>query len=378
MVSAAALFYQGPWTSRLSVDAETAATELTEFQNGPATDGTPAANAIRPAGFHYDYGVDSRTLGATLSTDYEFSRHWRASAALRADQTNYDYDNHMLTGNTNQNGVPCGATGCLYARPADRSDSFDNLSPRVTLSWNYRGHHVYANASSGFRPPEMTELYRLQRQQSVADLDSEQVDSYEVGWKSRGSLLAAIDISLYQMTKRNVILRESNGFNVGNGSTSHRGLEYSIVHRQWFRSVDEDLLFTFSGTIARHEYDFSRAVEGGETIIKGNDIDTAPRHVHSIGVTYPESELSHWQVGATWNHVGSYYLDAANTARYPGHDTLNLRLRWRPKGDVTVGLRIDNLLDTAYADRADFAFGNYRYFPARGRAAFLSVDYSRH
>ena len=57
------------------------------------------------------------------------------TAALRADQTNYDYDNHMIDGNTRADGVPCGAAGCLYSRPADRSDRFDNLSPRVTLSW---------------------------------------------------------------------------------------------------------------------------------------------------------------------------------------------------------------------------------------------------
>ena len=42
---------------------------------------------------------------------------------------------------------------------------------------------MYVNASTGFRPPEMTELYRLQRQQSGADLDSESLDSVELGWK---------------------------------------------------------------------------------------------------------------------------------------------------------------------------------------------------
>jgi iron complex outermembrane recepter protein len=74
--------------------------------------------------------------------------------------------------------------------------------------------------------------------------------------------------------------------------------------------------------------------------------------------------------------VGPCYLDAANTAKYPGHTVLNLRLAWTSPRLVRLALRIDNLFDTAYADRADFAFGNYRYFPARGRAAFLSLDYS--
>ena len=59
-----------PASSRLravALDAETADSELTEFQPGPATDGTPAANAIRPAGLHYDYTVDSWTLSARRS-----------------------------------------------------------------------------------------------------------------------------------------------------------------------------------------------------------------------------------------------------------------------------------------------------------------------
>ena len=43
------------------------------------------------------------------------------------------------------------------------------------------------------------------------------------------------------------------------------------------------------------------------------------------------------------------------------------------RGDFRFALHLDNVFDQAYADRADFAFGNYRYFPARGRALFLSA-----
>jgi iron complex outermembrane recepter protein len=374
-VSAAATLPRGAWTTRIAVDAETAASELTEFQPGPATDGTPAANAIRPAGFHYDYGVDSSSLGATLSTDYEFARDWHASAALRADTTNYDYDNHMLDGNTDQDGVPCAAAGCLYARPADRSDRFDNVSPRVTLAWQRAGHNVYASAATGFRPPEMTELYRLQRQQSVADLDSEHMDSYELGWKARDLGFFQFDAALFYMKKRNVILRESNGFNVGNGATSHRGLEYDIRYTNDLVPRLDLMELTFAGTVARHEYEFSRAVDGGETIIAGNDVDTAPRNLHSVDLALSFDD--DWHAGMTWHYVGAYFLDAANTAKYPGHKVTDLRLQYRGLQVVDLTLRVDNLFDTAYADRADFAFGNYRYFPARGRAAFLSVDYQK-
>jgi len=37
--------------------------------------------------------------------------------------------------------------------------------------------------------------------------------------------------------------------------------------------------------------------------------------------------------------------------------------------------RVNNLTDRAYADRADYAFGNYRYFPGRGRTLFVEARY---
>lgn len=363
-------FFANALEARISVDAETADSELTEFQPGPATDGTPAANRIRPAGYHYDYTVDSDTLGATLALDWRFANRWSLAAALRADTTTYHYDNQMIDGNTDQNGVPCPG-GCLYSRPADRSDDFDNVAPRVTLSWQPGDHSMlYMSGSTGFRPPEMTEVYRLQRQQSVADLDSEELNSLEAGWKFRNDTFS-LSTAVFSMDKKNVILREANGFNVSNGRTTHRGVEYEARAR-----LTAWLSLRAAGTYARHEYDFSRAVEGGETIVKGNDVDTAPRQVHNLGVDLQFNEALHAAVDVAF--VDRYFLDAANTAAYAGHTMANLRLDWRASEDLRASLRVDNLFDTAYADRADYAFGNYRYFPARGRALFLSLDFATH
>ena len=373
MLSGTGAIERGKFTTRFVLDAETARSELTEFQPGPATDGAPPANAIRPAGLHYDYTVDSWTLGGTLALEYRISQQFTATAAVRTDQTNYDYDNHMIDGNTAADGTPCGVAGCLYSRPADRSDRFDNVSPSLTLAWSPGFHHaVYLNASTGFRPPEMTELYRLQRQQVEASLESESLDSVELGWKTHFGFIS-LNTALYEMKKRNVILRETNGFNVSNGATRHRGFEYEARY-EGIRTI-----VTLGGTVARHQYDFSRAVEGGETIVSGNDVDTAPRNVHSLGIEVELGSLQEYdkvRLVVEGTHVGSYFLDAANTARYEGHDVANLRLMWNSDWNFDFALRVDNLFDKRYADRADFAFGNYRYFPARGRAVFLSIDYS--
>jgi iron complex outermembrane recepter protein len=242
------------------------------------------------------------------------------------------------------------------------------------LSWQSSARTLlYVSASRGFRPPEMTEVYRLQRQQSVADLDSEQLDAAELGWKFDAHDLV-LSAALYAMNKRHVILRDSNGFNVSNGSTRHRGLEYEAQWRPLHR-----LRVYATGTYARHEYTFDRFIEGGETIVDGNDVDTAPRELHNLGA---EADLGQgWRAALDGSHVGRYFLDAANTTTYPGHTVANARVSWElPVGadaSVRTVLRIDNLFDRAYADRADFAFGNYRYFPAQGRAVFLSVDYNQ-
>jgi len=350
------------------LDLEWADSFLIEDQASPTTGGSPAANAIRPAGLHYDYTVTSNVAGAYAQFDYALTTSLHLGAGLRVEYVGYRYDNRMLAGNTDENGVPCLPAGCLYSRPADRNDSFTNAAPKLSLRWDAgAGLMLYANASRGFRPPEMTELYRLQRNQAVADLGSEQVDAYEIGAKfARGDWRG--ELAGFDMRKNDVILRESNGFYVSNGRTSHEGVEYSLT----WQALDS-LAATVAGTHARHRYDFSRAIEGGETITAGNDIDTAPRDLLRAALNY--APLPSVAAEAEWLMVGDYYLDAANAHRYTGHELLNLRARWEFVPRWSLTLRLNNALDRAYADRADFAFGNYRYFPGRPRTVFAELSW---
>jgi outer membrane receptor protein involved in Fe transport len=353
------------------IDLEWADSFLFEDQANPTTAGSPGANAIRPVGLHYDYAVTSNVAAAYGQFEYALTDTVHAGAGLRVEYVGYDYDNRMLAGNTDENGVPCTPTGCLFSRPADRSDSFTNAAPKLSLRWDAAdGLLLYANASRGFRPPEITELYRLQRSQSVADLDSEQIDGYELGLKaSRGDWQG--EFAAFDMRKKNVILRESNGFNVSNGRTSHEGIEYSL---NW-QALDW-LAANLSGTYARHRYDFSRAVEGGESITAGDDVDTAPRQLLRAALDF--QPMPSMAAEAEWLVVGDYFVDASNSNRYPGHELLNLRARWEFVPGWSLTVRINNALDRAYADRADFAFGNYRYFPGRPRSVFAELTWQAH
>lgn len=367
MYKAAAVPFAGG-EMMLGFDAEIAQSFLLQFQNGPTTGGPPAANAIRPVGRHYDYDVDSLVLAGYAQWRRELSSQWALEAGLRLENARYDYDNRMFDGNTDENGVACPG-GCLYSRPSDRSDDFTNLAPRIGLVWRIDDDFTgYLSLARGFRAPEATELYRLQRQQAIADLDSERVDAAELGLRWR-TAAGALDIALFHLDKQDVILRDSAGFNVGGGGTRHYGLEYQ---GDW--SFAESWSVSANGTFARHEYDFTTAVEQGEQITSGNDIDTAPHGTHAFRLLRESSRL---EAEFEWLYVGGYWANAANTARYDGHDLTNLRVTARPREAWSLTFRIINLFDAAYADRADFAFGDFRYFPGRGRAYSLELGWRK-
>ena len=350
------------------LDLEWAQSFLLERQDGPTTDGSPEANAVRPAGRHYDYEVTSNVVALYAQLERALGAGVTLGAGLRLEHVAYDYDNRMIAGNTDENGVPCGPTGCLYSRPADRDDTFSNAAPKLSLRWNpHDALMLFASASRGFRPPEMTELYRLQRSQSAATLDSEGIDALELGVKGgRGPW--RLDLVAFDMRKRDVILRDSNGFYVSEGRTSHRGVE---VQAAWQPRAQWQA--TLGGTFARHRYEFSKQVEGGEKIVRGNDVDTAPRELLRAALQWRPGERV--AAEAEWLAVGDYFVDAGNRHRYPGHELLNLRASWAIGSRWSAALRLNNALDRRYADRADFAFGDYRYFPGRPRSLFVEFDW---
>jgi iron complex outermembrane receptor protein len=126
-----------------------------------------------------------------------------------------------------------------------------------------------------------------------------------------------------------------------------------------------------SATYAKHQYDFTRAATGREQIVDGNDLDSAPRWIAHAAWRMAISDTLDQELEV--NRVGSYFVNAANTARYKGHYAVNWRMQWQASESTELSLRVINVLNERYADRADFAFGSYRYFPAMPRQFYLGV-----
>lgn len=349
------------------LDLEYANGFVKEFQAEPLDGSSAFLNETLPQGWHYDFDVSSFMVAPYGQLEVPIDNSWRLVVGLRLEYLYYDYDNRMVTGNTHDDGVTsCAFGGCRYNRPADRTDNFLNLAPNVGLLYLINpSTSVFLNARRGFRAPQANELYRLQATQNVADLDSETLDSLELGvhWQTENLWVEATSFAMY---KRHFIFQDADRFNISDGKTRHLGVELQADMR-----TDMGFYTGVAGTYAKHTYDFDHDT-GGEVISNGNDVDTAPRTLASMRIGY---EQTFGLAEMEFVHQGSYYLEAANLAKYTGHNLLNLRAVWRVSEAWSIALRINNLTDELIADRADFAFGDYRYFPGRERETFLQVSY---
>lgn len=355
------------WRATVGLQLEWADTWLTQRQDGP-TVGSAFLVATRPEGQHYDYAVESTLAAAFYDVSLDLSPRLTLVHSARLEQLRYDYDNRMLAGNTRDDGTACGFGGCNYSRPEDREDRFTDQAGRLGVVYGLSARSQLAfTASAGFRAPQSTELYRLQSGQTVADLRSEFVRSFELayGYARNGFTLS---LTAFDQRAEDQVLRDADGFNVSAGKTDSDGVEGQLSY-----AIYPTLTVAGQVTYARHRYAFSRALSRGGMIQKGDDVDTAPRWLGSAQLRWTPSEALSVELENVT--MGDYFMDAENTARYDGHRVWNLRGRYALSDQLAVALRILNLADERYAERADLAFGNERYFVGQPQRAHLSVRY---
>lgn len=331
-------------TVRLGLDADFTQGALREFQTRPT---------LGPfvQGLHYDYEVDSRTYAAFVMGEHQLTPRLRLDVGLRWEATHYDYSN----------AAPDGAVG-RYLRLPDREDTFDTLAPHAGWIFDLSDNvSVFGRAARGVRAPQTAELYRLQPGQSVEGIEPETLDSLETGIRFTPAPGTQLELTGYVMEKDNVILRDADGLTVTGARTRHHGIEAEGV---W--TLSDQLSLSGAVSWAIHEYDFDGgAPNSSETIRKGARIDTAPEWMSNIRATWrPTAALT---AELEWAHLGEYFADAGNTALYEGHDLFNLRTDYQITQTLALTVAVRNLLDERYAERADFAFGRYRYFPGEPR-----------
>lgn len=309
-------------------------------------------------GVHFDYDVDAISAAPFARIRHRLSDRLTVQAGVRATYTQYEYDNKLTDGQEGR-----------FIRPADRTDDFLAVTGRLGATYEIQPWmRTFASVSRGARPPQTTDLYRLQINQEVGAGDVETLDMAELGLRIDRNALR-FELVGFVGRKENFLFRDADGFTVDDGVTTHKGIEFDLR----YALLDTLQLFA-AGTVARHEYDFERIVgNASEIVLPGNEVDTAPTTIGQFGAVWTPVPALIGQ--ATVSHVGNYFTDAANENRYPGHNVLDLSLSYDVSDAVRLTLVGKNVTDTRYATRADFAFGNERYFPGEeahmaGRVTF--------
>ncbi|MGB1158001.1 MAG: TonB-dependent receptor [Porticoccaceae bacterium] len=350
----------------VGTDAEYSDGYLRQSQDSPTEGSTFLQNTV-PVGKHYDYQVDVMVAALFANSQWSVTDNWTLHAGARYESTHYDYHNQMLAGRTRDDGTSCESGGCRYSRPPSGSNSFDNWSGDMGFIHKLSdSHSIYGRLSRAFRAPQATELYRLQREQQVADLDSESLVATELGIRGSSDRVD-YSIAIYKMQKDNFIYRDTEFFNVSDGRTEHLGVEAQLGI-----AITEQIEFNLAATYARHRYRQGNLVEGVD--IGGNAMDTAPRHFGNARLLWRPSDQT--QLELEWQLMGEYFLDPQNLHSYPGHSVFNVSASHRLSEQLNLYARVLNITDRAYAERADYSrFSGERFFPGEPRSLNLGIQW---
>jgi outer membrane receptor protein involved in Fe transport len=157
---------------------------------------------------------------------------------------------------------------------------------------------------------------------------------------------------------------------VPDGKTEHVGVELALD-----AELGGGFHWNANAAWSDQTYAFNRDVaNNAEDIVSGNQIDTAPEWLADVGFGWQNQTFS---IFASAEYVGEYFTNAANTALYDGHLIGHLRGAWRFNDNLEAFVIVRNITDERYADRADFAQGQDRYFPGEPLNATLGVRVRR-
>lgn len=311
----------------------------------------------------YDYDVGFHSASPYVQLEASPVNRLRVNAGLRYDALGYDYDNALGELQTGP-----------HRRPASGDVRFSAISPKLGAVLAVAdGINVYGAWGRGFRAPSEGQLFRQGRAINSLALEPVTADNIELGGNARILDRAEVSAAAYRMRKRNDLLTYTHDDGstepMNAGATLHRGIELGLVV-----ALTRELRLDAAFSIAEHTYDEWLTRTGVD--FSGHDMEDAPERTGSVGVTW---QPRHWQgahFGIEAQHIGPYWMDAANTMRYDGHTLLSVRAEAPVTRDIALFGRLTNVLDERYAENATFtAARGAEYAPGMPRAIYIGVRY---
>jgi outer membrane receptor protein involved in Fe transport len=315
----------------------------------------------------YDYDVTYQGISPYLQAETSPAEALRVTAGVRYDALSYDYDTHMTT--------PADANHLI---PADTRIDYRHTSPKLGATYELdKRHNLFAGYSHGFRVPSENQLFRPGKALDTLDLQPVKTNNYELGLRARPSDTSHYEVSFYYLSKKDDILnyREnptdptSPTLTTNAGETLHRGVEIGAGFR-----LAPHWDFDTSLSYAKHTY--GEWVISGTTDYSGNEMETAPRLIANTRFTHTPSLLRGGKFALEWTRLGRYWMDAANTHEYAGHNLLNLRINYPFANQWEVYGSVINVADRRFAESASLSGTQEQFAPGMPRTFYLGVQYN--
>ncbi len=312
-----------------------------------------------PAGEIYNYDVDYLALAPYLRVEQSLREDLTLKAGLRYDSNRFDYTNNLTDGQY---------ASSSYLRPGDDLDpDFDHWSPKLSLGWQIdERQRMYFRYANGFRIPQASRLYSLKTDNIEFNLDPEVSDTLEIGYKrSQGDFY--LELALYAMSIDDSIVRRENAdgdrYYVNGGETRHRGIELTVGQQ-----LTDELAIRLAASRSRHEY-------VDDPVYGDNEQASAPETLANLRLLYRPVALPGLLSMLEFQHVGEYWLDDDNTRSYDGYTVANLKALYQVNDRLKFNIKINNLEDEIYAERATYSYGKEKYTPAAPRQVFIGLEY---
>ena len=209
--------------------------------------------------------------------------------------------------------------------------------------------------SEGFRAPTFNDLYYPDTQYSNPNLQPETSKSYELQWRSQLSDSTRLEASLYRTDLSDAIILDA-GKPQNVASARINGFEAALKQE----------LFGWQGNLGLSLID-PRDRDSGHTLAR------RARRTVKLDLDRQFDQLG---LGASWQAISSSYDDEANRNRLGGYALLGLRSSWALNREVSLSLKVDNVLDKSYA-RAKYSYlGEAQNYREEGRVWMLGVTWT--
>lgn len=304
--------------------------------------------------------------GIYLQESWRPGKRWIVDVGLRYDTVKFTDDNQQFWQYD-------WATGRYVAGAGRTHTEKTYILPAPKLAVSYElvdGLHLFGMLAQAGQVPSQSEF------SSNPSLDAPLSRNKEIGLKGRGRSWQ-FDTSVYVNDVSKEIVTVSNGGvnqYINAGKTRRKGFEFSgslTVAEGWE-------LGGYLGLTDYQYLSFSEPVRIGSTTVNmdrsGKTLPFIPREQYGLFVGWKSP--SGWKARLSSNTWGEYWLDNANTEKYPGWEWVtNLSVGYERLGH-SLTLNVDNLFDKHYAMevKKDTA-GRVTYMAAAPRTVMLTYRY---